>query len=516
MNGQPDGMENIRGELEVLKRLNKLDSFRRASFPRLGALGEQLSDRTLDQSEAVEFAVTSAIERLPAGPHQVAAFELIGFGPARWESLKQRRTRAANATAQATETFRRREESTVLDEVARQAVALAFELDDDDATASVPSAVPSIQRTGSRRPMWSIAALVAVAALVAMLAAILLRSSSQADEVSDGRPVASSAPLATASSSPGDSTATGARLSTTEVLTSVESTEAVTTADPVATASRIQNPAGPLDVTLWCTSRFGPDAAAEVVGNGATDWACRGGTVGDDSAVDFDAACTFAYGESARAQNLTNDHYDWECKPDAQTSTSDGACALGVGRFDEANTHDFARYASGFGAAWRSTEDAPCPATVMHRWSEGVIQELGRTQDGEFAGAILATAPDNVIVLVGPLWNAYAQVIGLSAGLVGFPSGPLDETAEDSSILPLSAGGTLAARRSTGQYHWIPGVAFTAWLEAGGVAGCLGAPVSNPYAITVGFRQDYENVALILDTTVGELRTDSDCALNLG
>ena len=283
---------------------------------------------------------------------------------------------------------------------------------------------------------------------------------------------------------------------------------------PEAAPGPIQNSVGPLDITLWCTSRFGDDAAAEVTGNGSDDWACRGGSVANDQAIDFEAACAFAYGDGARAQNLTNDPYDWECKPDSDAALRDGPCAIGVGRFDPSNTHDFARYAAAFLTTWNSQAEAPCPATVMHRWSEGVIQELGPRFAGEYGGAILATDPDNVVLLTGAIWSSYAQVIGLSPGLVGFPTGPVDESAGDSSILPLSAGGALVARTSTEQYHWIPGVALTTWLQSGGVGGCLGAPVSNPYAIPIGFRQDYENGALILDVTIGEMQTEGECTVS--
>ncbi|MEM9656622.1 MAG: hypothetical protein AAGA65_31395 [Actinomycetota bacterium] len=458
-------MGDLRAELDELKRLSKLDAYRAASFPGLAAKATDAMAGGVDDSDSIEMLVGTAIASMSEGPHKAAASQLIGFGPDRWQSLKQRRARAAEATGMSPETFRRREEATVLDEVARQIAGLGGS-----------QAEPAVHRRSIDRSR--------IAVVVSLLGLLLLAVLGY------------------------------------WVLPGLRADGDVEASGVGATPAREQ-PAnipvdltGPLDVTLWCVEQFGPGASAEVTGQTARDWACRSLLSDGDAGVDFDAACAFAYGQATRAQNLTNDPYGWECRPSPDAIRPGGPCEIGVGTYDPLNSHAFDQYASPFVRAWRAAETDLCPGTIMHRWGQGVVQELGDSTPDGYEGAILAVDPDDVVVLDGSLWKAYERVIGLSPGLVGFPAGEPVEIDDGSEVLHLSAGGALVSRPPTDQYYWLPGVAFTAWLESGGRTGCLGSPVSNPYAVEVGFRQDYESAGLILDLTQGEIQVDGDCAID--
>ena len=471
--GQDDGstFDVIRAELERLKKINTLAAFRDADLPALAAAGA-----SSEGGASVESAVGSAVAAVPSERHRRAAAALIGFDGDRWVNLKTRRVRAAAEMNCAPETFRQRDEASIIDEVARAML--------ERPSTPEPAPSPETRRSNKRTGLILAAAVLIVVGLVAALA----MSDDGGDETTT--PTATAVPTPTLAPSP-------------------TSTPTATPA-PEPTVAAPTNASGPLDVTSWCVAVRGPAGSAEVTGEDAIDWACRGGD-GAPAPIDFDGACELSYGEGAVAINLTNDPYAWQCEPDFGATSGQG-CPIAAGAFAESKTDEFSRFAGAFTRIWADEGGGVCPATIMHRWGEGIIQELGRTPgQAGFLGAILARDPETVVLLDGSAWQAYAQVIGLSPGLVGYPVGSVDDSLESTLLVPLSAGGALVARDTSGQFHFIPGVGYTVWLADGGVAGCLGAPVSNPYAVEVGFRQDYEGGALILDAVQGRIVTEGPC-----
>ncbi|MEO1064443.1 MAG: hypothetical protein AAFZ07_23735 [Actinomycetota bacterium] len=302
-------------------------------------------------------------------------------------------------------------------------------------------------------------------------------------------------PLAVAST---DRSGRGRWLLAAVVLLVVGAVAAVGIASRDSDESRADVAAGPVDVTLYCSQRFGVGASASVIDGGREGWRCQ--HAGTTETVDLNDACVQQYGQGAQARATeTASAYDWTCEielTDEQTST--GACRIEAGAFDPSLSRSFAELSRGFRELYATGGGAEvgCPLTLMHRWSVGVIQEL--TDGNEIVGAITSYNDGEPILLSGQAWRAFDRVIGLDADIVGFPTAAPNTTNGYSSI-PLSGDGMLVGADTNAPHFLVPEVSLVPWNELGGAEGCLGLPNGDPYPIAEGFRQDFNGGALVLN-----------------
>ncbi len=259
---------------------------------------------------------------------------------------------------------------------------------------------------------------------------------------------------------------------------------------------------GPLDVTLHCRTVHGIGATSTVVGDDPDGWRCR--VNGENVSVDLNEACKSQYGAASRPDSSAGtDAYGWRCAIEA--AGDDGQCAVAAGQFDPSLSSSFAELSRDFRTVADARLENPeaCPATFMHRWSIGVIQEF--VLDGDIVGALLWAPGGDVTMLQGTAWTALERVLGLDADIVGFPTGPAVETSEGHTAVALTSGAQLVASGDQDTFYLVPEVSLTAWLDLGGSQGCLGLPASDPFPVGAGFRQDFFAGALVLNLLTGEI-----------
>ncbi len=147
-------------------------------------------------------------------------------------------------------------------------------------------------------------------------------------------------------------------------------------------------------------------------------------------------------------------------------------------------------------ATWR--EAAPvdaCPREPVTYFAEGLVQALDVA--GRRAGVLFLAPTGETTYLTEALWNSYRQVVdgGRPESAAAFAGYPLRIGKEhEAVVIELSTGGIIIGPNDQNQAYWIPVEALSAWRDAGGVAGTLGLPMTNPYIDPAdgAYHQDYE------------------------
>lgn len=261
---------------------------------------------------------------------------------------------------------------------------------------------------------------------------------------------------------------------------------------------------GDVDVTLYCETAFGSGWSASPNLLSPPSWTCRAPT-GETEPADIDAACKQQYGTGSTATN-TGGAGGWRCSL-LSDSAGPGACSPAAGEYEPSMADQFARFTSEFSRKFEEAggaEELGCPFTVMHRWTSGVMQELGR---GDTSSAGLLAKNDVVVLLRGDSWRAFDRIKGINGAIVGFPENEprlIDET----FVVELDAGGSLVALHEDGPYFWLPPVMLPYWQSTGGVDGCLGFPITDPYAAGDSFKQDFERGRLIFSPLTGSFANE--------
>ena len=427
-------------------------------------------------------AVQSLLDRfIPTMPTKsAAAAVLIGTTENRWTNQKQRRHLAGKTEGVTGETFRKNYESQVLSELAHVLVHASqnHRADEEEAAPSATRWLPALVATGALL-------------IVTLVVVLLLDGNESPTETAATETLPVDLP---------ETPLTTAAATTTDVIATT-----TTTAAPLVD----YQPTGQLDVTLHCKDLYGPGTVAEVTGSNPEDWECRSGDIREP--VDLDLACASGYGPATTATNDGTGPYGWSCIAPI-VSAPDGECAISPGEFDPEFQYDLGRFAQTF-AALGTTEPTLvdlCPAAVVHRAGEGVRQEFFDPGDANRRpiAAVLSRSPDrdDFVTLSGAAWDMYVQVAGLGAGLVGYPLSAETEEADGSWRVPFSVGGGLVSANMDGPFQWMPALAFEQWSELGGLDSCLKEPVSNPYPVSEGFKQDFADGHLLLDFASGGMR----------
>ncbi len=259
---------------------------------------------------------------------------------------------------------------------------------------------------------------------------------------------------------------------------------------------------GDLDMSLYCVDTYSQDTIAEPQGSG---WVCRNADDPSSSPmpIDPDEVCATQYGESTRAIALDDTAGAWRCELIGPVTTT-ADCQIAPGAFDASLADTMSPFAQGFRQRFERADDLPCPTSIMHRWADGILQELG--SEGE-QSALIALSPDTIVLLEGSAWAAFDRIKGITGSLVGYP---LNEPEQrfDGVLVELSADGALFATSERATFHWLPPVVYQYWVEHGA---CLGPPVSDPYTNGDHFRQDFLNDSLVLNPSTVSFHTLGDC-----
>ncbi len=258
---------------------------------------------------------------------------------------------------------------------------------------------------------------------------------------------------------------------------------------------------GDLDMSLYCTETYDGDIIAEPSGSG---WVCRDADdQSDPISIDPDEVCATQYGESTKALALDDTAGAWRCELVGQPSKSE-ECEIAPGAFDASLADTMSPFAQGFRRRYEQAESLPCPTSIMHRWADGILQELGSEDE---QSALIALSPDNIVLLEGSSWMAFDRIKGITGSLVGYPLNE-PEDSHDGLLVELSADGALFATNDRSTFHWLPPVVFQYWTDH---LTCLGPPVSDPYTNGDHFRQDFLNDSLVLNPSTVSFHALGDC-----
>ncbi len=258
---------------------------------------------------------------------------------------------------------------------------------------------------------------------------------------------------------------------------------------------------GDLDMSLYCTEQYNDDTIAEPSGSG---WVCRNADDGSSPIpIDPDEVCATQYGESTRAIALDDTAGAWRCELIGPVATSQ-ECDIAPGAFDASLADTMSPYAQGFRQRFEQADNLPCPSSIMHRWADGILQELGSQNE---QSALIALSPDTIVLLEGSAWAAFDRVKGITGSLVGYP---LNEPEEryGGLVIDLSADGALFASSQQATFHWLPPVVYQYWIDN---VACLGPPVSDPYTNGDHFRQDFSNDSLVLNPSTISFNALGEC-----
>lgn len=481
VNGDPGSTELI-SELQQVLAQRRLADFSTLELPHLATVAARATPSDADASSSVgpNAHIQSLLDRLiPTMPTKSeAAVVLIGTSDIRWSNQKERRHLAGKTEGVTGETFRKNYESQVLSELAHVLVH-----------ASQSESAPAPPRETGKR--FAALVLFGTISILALAAFFVLGDSESPTNID----TTEAAPLDTSEAA------------TPPTSPALPTTETTTTSSTAALVD--YQPTGQLDVTLHCKDLYGAATVAEVAGSNPSDWECRKGDLREP--VDLDLACASGYGPATSATNDGSGPYGWSCIAPI-VSAPDGECAISPGEFDPESQYDLGRFAQTF-AALGTTEPTLvdlCPAAVVHRAGEGVRQEFFDPADANRRpiAAVLSRSPDrdDFVTLSGAAWDMYLQVAGLGAGLVGYPLSAETEEADGSWRVPFSVGGGLVSANMDGPFQWMPALAYEQWSELGGLGSCLEEPVSNPYPVSEGFRQDFADGHLLLDFASGGMR----------
>lgn len=120
---------------------------------------------------------------------------------------------------------------------------------------------------------------------------------------------------------------------------------------------------------------------------------------------------------------------------------------------------------------------------------------------------VVITSPFGTVLFTTAQWASYREIAGRQRpeNAVTFGGYPLAFTAPPvpgETSIQLSNGGLLVGARDDSQAFWMPTPVRALWEAQGGADGDLGLPMTNPFVVPEGMRQDFERGYLELPAEI--------------
>lgn len=144
--------------------------------------------------------------------------------------------------------------------------------------------------------------------------------------------------------------------------------------------------------------------------------------------------------------------------------------------------------------ALRATADSGCATEAAHTFGESVHQTVAGS-DGE---VVIVASEHGVVALTPAQAQSYREIAGRqrpenAVDLGGYPVS-VETAANGTHSVRLSRGGVIIGQRSDTQSFWMPSPVLDLWQRHPD----LGLPLTNPFLVDDGLRQDFERGYMFL------------------
>lgn len=144
-----------------------------------------------------------------------------------------------------------------------------------------------------------------------------------------------------------------------------------------------------------------------------------------------------------------------------------------------------------------------CGTSPASLFGEAVHQAI--SEDGSSEQIIVS--PVGAVRVSAAEWASYQEIAGRQRpeNAITFGGYPISaDTNSSATLIELSNGGVVLGRRDDTQSFWMPEAVLDRWLEHGGADGALGYPMTNPFYVPEGVRQDFEGGFMELPASTSE------------
>lgn len=138
-----------------------------------------------------------------------------------------------------------------------------------------------------------------------------------------------------------------------------------------------------------------------------------------------------------------------------------------------------------------SLSGSACGTSKATLFGEAVHQSISENRSTEQ----IIVSPAGAVRMSSAEWASYQEIAGRQRpeNAITFGGYPISvDTDSSATRIELANGGLILGRRDDTQSFWMPEAVRDRWLEEGGADGALGYPMTNPFFIPTGVRQDFE------------------------
>lgn len=153
-----------------------------------------------------------------------------------------------------------------------------------------------------------------------------------------------------------------------------------------------------------------------------------------------------------------------------------------------------------------------CGTGFASLFGDAVYQPVQSRAGDESREGVVLTSPLGTVLLTNAQWASYREIAGRqrpenAITFGGYPLAVTEPPVPGGTSIELSNGGLIVGERDDSQAFWMPTPVRALWEEHGGVDGDLGLPMTNPFVVADGMRQDFVG---------GHLELPAEIAVPLG
>lgn len=176
-------------------------------------------------------------------------------------------------------------------------------------------------------------------------------------------------------------------------------------------------------------------------------------------------------------------------KPGTPTLPCDlaiGTADAGLSEVDAAKVRDAA-------PALQTAVGDGCGLEPASLFGDAVYQRVAKKDEER----VIIVSPTDTVALTPAEWASYREIAGRQRAenaitFGGYPTAVTPPSGDVGTNIELSRGGLLLGRRDDTQSFWMPAPVLALWRARGGLESDLGFPMTNPFVVPEGLRQDFE------------------------